>query len=117
VISTSRVIDGTAVMKAEKETARQAEEEAHPAAVRAEAKEQRAAARVEAARVKAARAVATKAQGKGKAVVADASVTPPKLPRRSSKLVSKSQREVGDAELLQVAVSYPAYPLPATPTH
>jgi hypothetical protein len=63
VISKARVIDGAAVMKVKEEKARQAEEEAHQAAVRAEAKEQWAAARVEAARVKAARAVATKAKG------------------------------------------------------
>jgi len=88
VISKARVIDGATVMKVKEEKARQAEQEAYQAAVRAEAKEQRAAARIEAARVKAAHTVATKAKGKGKAVAAaDAPVTLPKQPRRPRKIL------------------------------
>jgi len=117
VISKARVIDGATVMKVKEEKARQAEQEAHQAAVRAEAKEQRAAAQIEAARVKAAHTVATKAKGKEKVVAAaDAPVTPPKQPRRPRKiLVSKSQSLVGDVELTSAGVmaSYPAYPAPS----
>jgi hypothetical protein len=49
VISKARAIDGTAMMKAKEEKARQEEEEAYQAAARAEAKEQRATAQVVAA--------------------------------------------------------------------
>jgi len=104
-------------MKVKEEKARQAEQEAYQAAVGAEAKEQRVAARIEAARVKAAHTVATMAKGKGKAVAAaDAPVTLPKQPRRPRKiLVSKSQSLVGDTELTAAGVmaSYPAYPAPS----
>jgi len=117
VISKARVIDGATVMKVKEEKARQVEQEAHQTAVRAEAKEQCAAVRIEAVRVKVAHTVATKAKGKRKAVAAaHAPVRLPKQPRRPRKiLVSKSQSLVGDAELTAVGVpaSDPTYPTPS----
>jgi len=104
-------------MKVKEEKARQAEQEAHQTAVRAEAKEQQAVARIEAVRVKAANTVATKAKGKGKVVaVAHAPIRSPKQPQQPRKiLVSKSQSLVGDMELTAVGVtaSYPTYPTPS----